>query len=180
MSDTRTLIPTGTYLATGMGDPASIERRVKLVVLDETTPWPERNLRQWQAMDGIEHAAATGALPADAHVLIWNPCDGHHLYFLPDYSAARIAADAREGFGTAWCLMPLGPEQAPDAWNAMSTLEEAYGTDALPHAASVLVWSPTGDHKLPWLLVEGPWRLVEQGRQGLFTGWRVPPAPPAE
>ena len=180
MSDTRTLIPTGTYLATGMGDPTSIERRVTLVVLDETTPWPERDLRQWQAMDGIEAADASGALPADACVLIWNPCDGHHLYRLSEYSAASIAADAREGFGTAWCLMPLGPEQAPADWRAMSTLEEAWYNDEVPRMSSVLLWSPTGAHKLPWLLVDQPHVIADQGRQGLFTGWRVPPASPVE
>lgn len=135
------------------------------------------DLKAWQSPEKFEAIVAAGLLPADVCVLIWNPCDGYHLSRLTEFPAARIIAEFKEGFGTHWCLMPDGPDVAPGDWHPMNTLEEAYDIGA-DHRDSPLLWSPTGAHKLPWLRADPPWRFAEQGRRGIYTGWRWPPARP--
>lgn len=95
------------------------------------------DLRKWQAPSLFGSLIAAGSFPGE-HVIIWNPCDGYHLWRLSEYPAFKIIADFNEGFGSHWCLMPEGPDNAPDDWSPMNTLEDAYEIDAEDRDSPVL------------------------------------------
>ncbi len=135
------------------------------------------DLKVWQSPQKFEQVVGAGKLPTDTCVVIWNPCDGYHLWRLTNYPADKIIADFKEGFGSHWCLMPDGPDVAPNDWSPMNTLEEAYDI-GVEDRDSPILWSPTGDHDLPWMMIRRPSQLAELGRQGVYTAWRWPPARP--
>lgn len=137
------------------------------------------NPQGWQLPAAFEQAAAAGTFAADACIITWNPCDGYHLFRLSEWPAEKIISDFREGFGTHWRPMVEGPDAAPFAWYAMDTLDEAHDAETIPLDSPIL-WSPTGAHRMPWLLVDRPWKLIEEARRGLYTAWCHPPLRPQE